>query len=300
MNGGPGVKLASSVLAVIVNWNTSSETLACVGHLAREYPGLSILVLDNGSRTDEVESLERALPDGSLEPLPLNLGYAHGVNRGFLAAKAGGYRWVWLINPDSRPRPGCLELLMANSHGAVALSPRQASSLSYKDMGAAYASAAMIRRGRVTPLVCIDGADTHEVNVLTGTGLLVDVQAAFGVGLLDERFFHYKEEFDFTERLARVGKLRLVCAAQMWHARGASLAHGSPTAEYYLARNELLYLKSRYIFGRVQPRTARFVLRSLKRALDHLRDGRRTVARGILEGLADGMRGRGGIRPDVA
>lgn len=284
----------ASVTAIIVNWNSAVDTLECVDHLVALHPGMGIVVVDNASDSGDFMALERGLgPEVELRRSPVNGGYASGVNRGLLVAKERGTRWAWLVNPDSRPRPGCLEELLKHSRGALALSPAQESSPSYDSQADVYITAAMIRRGRVTPIVCTGCSNGgHEVDVLTGTTLLLDVQASFGLGLLREDFFHYKEEYEFVERLGRLGKLRLVCSARTWHRRGASLSQESPAAEYYRVRNELLYLRFRSRYWALKPRTVRFVLRVLLRALVWpTAPGVRDAA---LRGIKDGLLGRSG------
>jgi GT2 family glycosyltransferase len=288
------------VLAVIVNWNSSPDTLECVDHLRLLYPRLPILVVDNGSVDSDRAMLRAGLPrDVDLVISQENRGYAHGINQGLLAGKGRGFRWTWWINPDSRPRPGCLETLLSHSEGALALSPAQASSPSYAQGDEVYLTAASIRRGRVTPVICEGcSAGVHAVDVVTGTSLLVDVQAAYGVGLLDETYFHYKEEYDVLERIGRLGPVRLVCIARTWHRRGASLAHESAAAQYYRVRNELLYLRRRRRTWAVAPRTGRLVVRTL---WGIVRPGAaRKVREATYRGLTHGLRGRGGPMVPIA
>jgi GT2 family glycosyltransferase len=148
----------------------------------------------------------------------------------------------------------------------------------------------------VAPFRCA-GCDlgAHEVDVVTGTGLMLDVAWALRVGLFDENFFHYKEEFDLVRRIGGAGgRVGLVCAAEVWHRRGGSLSGSSPRAQYYHHRNEVLYVRKHY------PHPLRRLVRepvhykNLARAAVGTALGgrdRRRRSLGVLAGYWDGLRG---------
>lgn len=283
--------------AVIVNWNCASMTINCVAHLQQLYPRLSIVVIDNGSKQEDVEDLTAGLPNTvALRVLANNGGYGHGVNQALLDPQLVPTRWAWLINPDSMPAPACLEELLARGDGALALSPRQVTSPDFEDPDfVVYASAATIVDGRTSPFVCQGcSRGAHDVSVVTGTGLLLDVRTFRTEGGFDESFFHYKEEFELVERMGRHGKVLLVCAARHWHQRGASLDHQSASAAYYRVRNEFLYVRRRQVRAPWDARSMRLLART---ALTIAKPNTGSAVRwGLIVAAIDGMRNRGGPR----
>lgn len=284
------------VSALLVNWNSATDVVRTVSALRAEYPEVRVVVVDNGSELADREALSSLEGLGVvLEYRSTNGGYAAGVNHGLHRARELGSTWAWLVNPDALPYPRCLDVLLGASTGAAALSPRQLSSDTPLDEAAKQYASAVTRAGSrwVHQLCAGCAAGSHEVDVVTGTGLLVAVEAAHLAGYLDEGFFHYKEEFEFTERLGRFGAVRYVCAAKLWHQRGGSLATTSPTADYYSVRNELLYLSMRLQRPwRLRARTWRWSLRSLALALRAAPESRHAR----LLGLAHGLLGRSGPR----
>ena len=282
------------VAVLLVNWNSSQDVLRTVRTITLEYPQVRAIVVDNASALADREALAALELDGAIvDRLPENRGYAAGVNRGLRRARTLGSTWVWLMNPDALPYPGCLDTLLSASTGAVVLSPRQLTSTRPLDESATqYVSAAHRVDARWEHELCPGcAAGTHDVDVVTGTGLLVHVDAAHRAGYLAESFFHYKEEFEFTERMAQCGAVRYVCQARLWHQRGGSLSTTSPTADYYRVRNELLYLAMRSTGPwRLRGRAWRWSLRSLGSALRARPEARRA----ILLGLAHGIAGRSG------
>lgn len=105
------------VLVVILNWNGAADTLACLDALERRtHPDADVLVIDNGSRPDDLARLrERRAARGAftLHTEPRNLGFAGGVNVGIRRAQREGYDAVALLNNDATPEPGWLAALDA-------------------------------------------------------------------------------------------------------------------------------------------------------------------------------------------
>lgn len=289
----------NGITAIIVNWNCASETIECARTLHSSYPELRLAVVDNGSDEADLRRLTDRLPSKvDLIRSPKNGGYAHGVNLGVEAATSAASAWVWLINPDSRPLVGCLEELLRQSEGASAIGPTQWTTTA-SGAQQIYTSAARFQRGRTRPTIC-PGCDvgTHVVDVLTGTGLLINLAAARSVGPMRTEYFHYKEEFDFTARIGRRGTIVLACKAQMWHERGVTLKADSVDALYYAVRNEFLYLRLNNPRWKTSGSTHRLILRQLLAATRGPSARRRMRLRAVRDGLR-GSHGQLHARGDV-
>ncbi|GIH04543.1 hypothetical protein Rhe02_26100 [Rhizocola hellebori] len=239
----------SDIAAVILNWNCAQDTLRCVRAVASGSVVPQIVVVDNGSHDSSVADLSASGEGFSLVRLDRNLGYAGGMNAGIHHARDNGAKWVWLLNADSVPSPSALENLAKHTGDYSVLASLQVTSADPADPQAdSYLVAARLNNGRVRPLRC-GGCDAriHEVDVVTGASLFADADAIARAGMFDERFFHYKEEFDLVRRIALDGgRVGLACGSKVWHQRGGSLRGASPRAQYYLHRNELLYVHKHY------------------------------------------------------
>jgi GT2 family glycosyltransferase len=241
--------MRSDIVAVILNWNCARDTIRCLRAVAAGTVRPAVIVVDNGSADDSIARLERLDDDFSLVQLDHNLGYAGGMNAGIAEAYARGASWVWLLNADAVPRPGALEaLLELGDRFAVAASCQVTSASPDTADSEPYVVAAMLRNGKPKPFRC-PGCDqrAHQVDVVTGAALLIGLPWIERVGPFDERFFHYKEEYDLVCRIAEAGgHVGLVCASEVWHQRGASLHRASPRAQYYFHRNEVLYVRKHH------------------------------------------------------
>jgi GT2 family glycosyltransferase len=241
--------MRSDIVAVILNWNCAPDTIRCLRAVAAGTARPDVIVVDNGSVDDSVAQLERLDDDFGLVKLDRNLGYAGGMNAGIAEASTRGASRVWLLNADAVPRPGALQALLETGDRYAVAASRQVTSAGPGTTGTEpYVVAAMLHKGKPRPFRCAGCTErAHDVDVVTGAALLIGLPWIERVGTLDERFFHYKEEYDLVRRIAEAGgRVGLVCASEVWHQRGASLHHASPRAQYYFHRNEILYVRKHY------------------------------------------------------
>lgn len=112
---------------VVVHWRDEEALAELLDAWPRD-PRFELVVVDNGSARGEASSagLETHPPGLRLcwiDP-GRNLGFAGGVNRGAGAARGDLFL---LLNPDARPEPGAMEVLLEGfrAHpGAAGLAPR--------------------------------------------------------------------------------------------------------------------------------------------------------------------------------
>jgi GT2 family glycosyltransferase len=240
-------------LAITLNWRQPLITLECVNSLqAMQHPGLDILVIDNGSGDDSVEILKTHQdPAFEILELPRNFGFAAGNNHGLRLALDRGYDFALLINNDAFAAPNMLDQLMVETAGDIGLlSPkiyyesepehiwfaggrRQPYTLDLVDTG----------RGEVDRS---QGATSRNVDYLLGACMLVNLEAVRVIGLLDERYFFYFEDLDWSIRFTEAGyRLRLVPQAHVYHRVAVSTGSDTDSAQrrYYLAYGSVLFWK---------------------------------------------------------
>ena len=283
---------------MILNWNCADDTIRCLQAVAGGSHVPEVVVVDNGSTDDSIEKLKKLDESVTVLQLDRNLGYAGGMNAGIREAHARGADWVWLLNADAVPRPQALSTLLRHTDRFVVATSLQTTSADPSDPEVEpYVVAAMLPKGKVRPFRCA-GCDegAHEVDMVTGAALLLRLSWVIRVGGFDERFFHYKEEFDLVRRIGDAGgRIGLVCASEVWHKRGGSLSGSSPRARYYHHRNEILYVRKHYprplkrlLLG--EPIHYKNVARSLLRiAVGNGAARRDSLA--VLAGYWDGLRG---------
>ncbi len=205
--------LAPTLSYCVVNTNGREYLRACLRAIEETHPeGLSreILVLDNAS-TDGSADAVRAL-GGDIELIALEKRTGKAENDSTLMKRAEG-RYCLLLNEDSEIRSGAVTALIAaldaDTRAAVA-GPQLLDSdgkpvpcaWRFPGVGTALAGALFLHR---LFTVQSTGMETHRVEWVQSSALLVRREAATRVGYLDPRFFVYYDECDFAKRLADAG-----------------------------------------------------------------------------------------------
>ncbi|MEO8601336.1 MAG: glycosyltransferase family 2 protein [bacterium] len=232
------------VTAIVLHWGQRDATRRCLEHLLAGAPDdLAVIVVDSTDAADWAALDGR----GRIRVLRTrrNEGYAGGNNCALRVALADGAAFALLLNNDALIAPDGLAQLLAcaaqDPRIALVGSRLVASDDAQRDVGS---------HGRITYgpfLVAIDAgsaADTRrDVDWVSGCGVLVRLAALAEVGLLDEDFFLYCEDVDWSLRFRRHG-YRVVYEprAVVAHTPADSLA-ARTRRDYFLARNGLLFAR---------------------------------------------------------
>jgi hypothetical protein len=239
-------------LAVIVlNWNGLADTRALLATLARcrVPPGwrLKVTVVDNGSQDGSAAALAAAFPEIGLIALTENRRFAGGNNEGLRRALDAGADAAMLINNDTEADPELILRLL----------------LALEQDPSAGAAAPLIYFGAPTDRIWYAGATcapslalakhrglrerdrgqfraVEPTGYLTGCCLLATREAWTKVGLLDERYYIYAEDADWSLRARAAGyRLLFVPGARLWHKVSASSGAQSPFKIYHRLRANL-------------------------------------------------------------
>lgn len=121
--GGAAVAFAAGAAVCIVTYDSEADlpgVLAAVAALEVEESPLELVIADCGS-SDRSVALAQAFsaPGVEVQVLPLgeNRGFSGGMNAAIAASRAP---WILALNPDARPRPDFLALLLARAKAAEA------------------------------------------------------------------------------------------------------------------------------------------------------------------------------------
>jgi GT2 family glycosyltransferase len=179
-----------------------------------------------------------------------NLGFAGGNNVGlrFVLARPRA-EYVWLLNNDTVVAPGALRALVARAEadpgvgavGGTLLRYDQPDRVQYQGVAAYSAWHGMVTiLGRDLP-ASARRAEPPRFDFVSGACFLARAAALEHVGLLDDRFFLYGEDIDWSVRIRQAG-LRLAYApdAEVWHKGSATVLGGSPMHDYHNVRSSLM------------------------------------------------------------
>ena len=246
MSLAPSIPEQPNVTCIILNWNGWEDTIKCLAALEEcTYPNLTVLVVDNGSTNDSVTRIRDAYPQILLLEAGGNLGFAGGNNVGIRHALRQGAEYLWLLNNDTEAAPDALSALVAKALtnrkiGAAASICYYADSPSTVQAWAGARVNLWIGYGHITTVPRPD----EWFHSVYGASMLIASAALREVGLLDEGFFHYWEESEFSLRLLKNGWLLAAAPdSRVLHKVGGSTAKKSPVLDRYFTTSGLRILR---------------------------------------------------------
>lgn len=253
----------------IINYCTQDLTLSCVQSVLADIGALDvqIVVVDNASGDGSAEAIANWIaeqPEGTPVRLicsPVNTGFSGGHNQCFAAIKADFYI---LLNSDGVLRPGFLQaiLVAAEAHPQAGLvAPRietdggevQVSQFRFHNFWSELERAAGV--GPISRLLgrrvvaLPPPVDAHQVEWASFACILLRGQMVQQIGPMDEGYFLYYEDAEYSLRATRAGwQVALAPEAVMVHYRGGSgpvkknaKARKRLPSYYYSSRTRFLY-----------------------------------------------------------
>jgi GT2 family glycosyltransferase len=238
VESGSGLPLAS---IVIVTWNGKRYVEECLQSL-RENADVTteVLLVDNASTDGTPEMVRNKFPEVHLVENHDNLGFARGNNAALPCCRG---KYLFLINSDVNVPSHCLARLIdyMEQHPDIGLMGPQMlgpskqvrrSSMRCPTLWNLFWRAFGVDSiphcgGWTRSLLMSDfGHDyTRDVEVLNGWFWVVRREAFEQVGMLDERFFMYGEDWDWSKRFRDHGwRLVFYAGASAIHYGGASSA----------------------------------------------------------------------------
>ena len=247
---------------IIVNYKNRELLRLCLQSLIKTIPSEitnEIVVVDSEAEKETEEMIQEDFSFIKYFPEKYNVGYAKGVNRG-LKESAGHF--ILILNPDIIVNPGAIQKMIdfLKNHPQVGLVGPQLLNFDGQAQNSCFQfyrpSTILYRRtflGRLSfgkkALDSFNLTDQHLKEViwpdwLMGSALLTTQEALKKVGLLDERFFLYFEDVDWSKRFWENGyKVAYLPTATMYHYLQRRSKAGLGTLDFFLRREARWHLQ---------------------------------------------------------
>ena len=295
--------MKNHISIIIVNYNTPEDTKATIQSLSEiNHSGFDyrIIVVDNGSK--ELLNFNKIFlknnPKIDLLRSESNLGFSGGNNLGIQhAIDHYDSDYYLLLNSDTIVDKDFLQALyeMMKKDPKIGL----ASSKIYFHKGYEYFADSYNEAEKHRVLwyvggkvdwtnllsyhIGIDEVDRGHFNVAketdyaTGCSMMISREVIERVGRLDDRFFLYSEDVDFSLRVHKAGLKVMYCPESVvYHKIGRSTGGaGSPLQQYYQTRNRL------FLTFRHAP--LRSKLTALHLIFDIIRSGNKSERKAVLD-----------------
>lgn len=244
----------NAVAIIVVNWNNAEDTLACIDSLeSLNYEPCKVFLVDNCSTDNSLEILsDRVIKTDKKFELLIskdNMGFAGGNNLAIKHAMSEGYNLFWLINNDTEFPIDTLSHLVdgINSNNDVGMVGSKI--YFYGSRSIWYAGGQIDYKTGKASSIGRDEEDVgqydsvKETDYITGCSLLIKKAVIDHVGLLEDGFFLYYEDTDWSLRVRAAGwKCVYIPESIVEHKVGRSTEGGysAPFLSYYNLRNRYL------------------------------------------------------------
>lgn len=211
------------VYAVVLAHNNYEDTKECLQSIMRSaYPGLRILLVDNGSTDGTPEKVRQAFPKVAILETGRNLGVPAGYNVGFVHALQEGAAYILMLNNDTVIDDTMVEDLVAMAESDPILGILMPKVLHYGSDSETWSVGGRYRA--FPPSILLTEKDqrlaevTRQIEYAPGCGLLIHRRAFELAGLWDPGYLFLYEDWDFSERVRAHGLvIRYTPQARMWH-----------------------------------------------------------------------------------
>lgn len=223
--------MTAPIAAIVVTYNSADDVSALLDSLPAAFAGLPwrTIVVDNGS-SDGTADVVEARGD-AVVVRSVNTGFAAGINNG--VREAPDAEVLLILNPDATLGPGSVPAMLAALQPGVGIvAPRMLEadgSLSYslrrepslpRAGGLSFTGLPVFAERIERPQ---EYEQPHAVDWAVGAVMLISRDCYDAVGGLDESYFLYSEETDFSLRARDLGWSTVYTpAAEVTHVGGGS------------------------------------------------------------------------------
>lgn len=247
---------------VILNWNGWQDTVECLNSLQDlRYSNFEIIVVDNASTNDSVKQIRERFPHIRLIENSENGGFAKGNNLGIKAFMAAGVDYIWLLNNDTTVSTLALTEMVHLAQSDRRLGIVGSVLYEYDRPGVVQAWGG----GGFNSFLATTYHSKRPMDVIghvIGASMLVRREVIERAGMLDERFFFFMEDTEYSLRVRRAGWLLGVAdKSRVYHKGGASLKKNHEIGK--TLKSDILYARAVGVFMGVARMTALSVLTRL-------------------------------------
>ena len=257
------------IAIIIINWNTYQLTYNCLKSLELcTYKNKTIFFVDNGSNDGSGDKIALEFPEINCINNQKNEGFTGANNKALKVILKQNFDYVLLLNNDTEVKPDFLSLMQASMDSDNNLAATQPLILDFPNKntiwnaGGSFNTFFGLSKTRYKGMMYKPNLKIETLTEwISGCCILVKIAVIKEVGLLDNRFFAYFEDVDWSIRMTNLGyKLGVVPKSIIYHHSSGSTKRNnttnegnlSPYAHYLNVRNHIYLIKKHnFLFNSV-------------------------------------------------
>jgi len=232
------------VFIVILNYNGNDVLKKCLLSVFKnDYPNFEIVLVDNNSSDGSFEKVKTDFSKVNFIKNEENLGFSAGNNIGIRFALERMADYVLLLNNDVEVEKDFLNRLVSvgeKNPKAGILSPL----IFNNETKQVWFSGGTINwwRMKSSHEKSVKKSDCYESEFITGCAMLVKKEVFKKIGLLDEDFFLYWEDADFSLRAGKA-KFKKIVVTSSWVYHSEKSEKNRKNKVYWLVVSGLIFFK---------------------------------------------------------
>ena len=248
-----------SIAVILVNWKKYNLTSNCIDSLNKSnYKNFKIILVDNEYSEKSLIDLRNKHKELIVFKEKNNLGFAGGNNIGIRYALENDYDYIMLLNNDTEVKENFILPLVERIEKDHFLGAVQPLILNFSNKSIIWNAGGKLNKFLGLTSTRLNNNKLNSSIVfddytdwISGCCILIKSEILTKVGLLDEKFFNYYEDVDWSLRMKNLGyDLGFVKESIIYH-HGSSSSRNKKTKEgvisskihYFNIRNHILLLK---------------------------------------------------------
>ena len=249
-----------SVAIIVINWNSYKLSFDCISSLKKcNYSNFKIILVDNGSKDFSIENLSKDFKSLDIIKNKSNLGFTGANNIAISKALKENFDYVMLLNNDTKVNKDFLSFLVERLKNDNKLGAIQPLILQMGDKNKVWNAGGefikliglskVIDKGKNIKSI---KSDKYYTEWISGCCIMLKSKVIKDVGLLDNSFFAYFEDVDWSLRIIKQGyNLGIDYRSIIYHHESGSSKSSSkskegflnPMVHYYNFRNHIKLIK---------------------------------------------------------
>ena len=232
------------IAIILVNWKNYDDTKDCLKSLyLSNNASFSIIVIDNESKEKSASKLKESFPQITILPQETNLGFTGANNIGIKYGLTLGAEYIMLLNNDTIvPKNFMIPLLttLRSNPQIAAIQPKimfaDNPNKIWSGGGIYYSFIASTKTIGYNQINTEKYSKPKCLDWLTGCCILIKAEIVSEVGLLNNQFFAYYEDVDWSLRIRKLGYLLAYNPSiPIYHKAGASSKTKNKSADGFLS-----------------------------------------------------------------
>lgn len=285
------------VYIILLNYNGWSDTIECLNSIHKiDYKNYQTILVDNASlsRPPELIKIAQEKCDIFIQS-PSNQGFAFGNNLGIKYALEHNTDFILLLNNDTIVEPDFLKLMIEKAQDNDFPGIIGCKILFYNDRNKVWFNGGKVNWWKGIGLHFDINKNLEEttkrsdIEYITGCVMLIRRNVINKIGFLDENYFMYYEDVEYSQRAIQNGySIDYHPEAIVYHkigASGGSSLGENTTTVFYGNKSRRKFISSKVYKERLLPRLTAILYYSLSRLLKsfmYLLFGRYTLFKALI------------------